>query len=143
MSVIIYSTAELSSIASSIYQEFSEYIDTYQERQVAKQEALHEHEKRDDLEIRLDNYRWFWERISIANQAEALQTYSKYGQSESITHNRINVLSDSMPMPKSEIYKQLRLIRYNSSTFLAQEIAEKLDGFIDMVGDRVIRELEK
>lgn len=140
MSVIVYSVAELSSVASSFYQEFREFIDSYQERQTAKQEALHEHEKRDDLSIRLDNYRWIWERVSIANQAESLQTYSKYGHSESITHNRINVLSNAMPMPKAELYKQLKLIRYNSSTYLAPEIASKLDGYISMIADRLIRE---
>jgi len=140
MSVIVFSTVELSKIASSFYQNFGDYIDSYQDRQVAKQEAAHEHEKRDDLSIRLDNYRWFWENISLSNQLESLKTYSKYGKSDEITHNKIEVLSDGMPMPKKELYKQLRSVRYNSSEFLSQEISQKLDGYIDMVGNQLIRE---
>jgi len=140
MSVIVFSTVEISKIASSFYQNFGDYIDSYQDRQVAKQESLHEFEKRADLTIRIDNYRYVWEKISLANQMESLKTYSKYGESEEITHNLIDVLVQGMPMTNAELYKQLRSIRYNCSEFLNQDTSQKLDGYIAMVGDRVIRE---
>jgi len=143
MSVSIFSTIELSNIASSLYQNFGEFIDSYQDRQVAKAKSLHEYEKRDELSIRLDNFRWVWEKISLANQMESVKTYSKYGESDSITHNQIDVLRQGMAMPNKELHTQLELVRYNSSEFLNQEISQKLDGWIAMVAERIIQELSK
>jgi len=143
MSVSVFGTSELSKIASSLYQNFGDFFDNYQDRQIAKAESLHEYEKRDELSIRLDNFRWIWEKISLANQMESVKTYSKYGESDSITHNQIDVLSSGMPMSNTELHTQLGLVRYNSSEFLNQEISEKLDGWIAMVADRIIQELEK
>lgn len=140
MSVSVFSVQELSNIASSLYQNFGDFFDSYQDRQVAKAESTHEFEKRDELSIRLDNYRWVWEKISLANQLESVKTYTKYGESDSITHNQIDVLRQGMPMANKELYTQLRLVRYNSSEFLSREIASKLDGYIEMVADRVIQE---
>jgi len=141
MSVSVFSTIELSDIASSLYQNFGDFFDTYQDRQVAKAEALHEYEKRPELEIRLDNFRWIWEKISLANQMESVKTYTKYGQSDEITHNQIDVLRQGMAMPNTELVKKLHLVRYNSSEFLSKGVSEKLDHWIEMVADRVIQEL--
>lgn len=140
MSVIIFSSSEISEIASSLLREFGDFIHSYQERQVAKQESLHEHETRDDLSILLDKYRWFWESISIANQAEGLQRYTKYGESKNISYNEISVTDTNAKLKALELYKKLINVRYNSSSFLTSEISQKLDGFIDMVTDRVISE---
>jgi|APSaa5957512535_1039671.scaffolds.fasta_scaffold09246_11 hypothetical protein len=140
MSVIIFSSSEISKVASSLLKEFGDFVHTYEEKQVAKQESRHEHEKRDDLAILLDNYRWFWERISIANQAEHLKEYAKYGESENITHDQISVHDTDANLKSPELYKKLISIRYNSSSFLAPKISEKLDCFIGMVADRVIKE---
>lgn len=143
MSVSVFSTTELSHIASSLYQNFGDFFDNYQDRQVAKAEALHEFEKRDELSIRLDNFRWFWEKISLANQLESLKTYTKYGESDTISHNQIDVLVQGMPMTNTELHTQLGLVRYNSSEFLSQEVSQKLDGYIEMVAQRIIQECSK
>jgi len=140
MSVSVFSTAELSKIASSLYQNFGDYIDSYKDRQVAKAESLHEYEKRDELSIRLDSFRWVWEKISLANQLESVKTYTKYGDSDTITHNQIDVLVQGMPMTNKELHTQLGLVRYNSSEFLSHEISQKLDGYIEMVSQRIIQE---
>ena len=143
MSTICFSALEISEIASSFYQEFGEFIDTYQDRQVAKQEALHEYEKRDDLSIRLDEYRFFWERVSLSNQLEYLKNYTKYGESSQVEYNQIDVLRQGMPMTKGELYHKLKSIRYNSSEFLEPRITQRLDRMIDLISDQLIRELEK
>lgn len=140
MSVSVFSEQELSKIASSLYQQFGDFFDSYQDRQVAKAESLHEYEKRDELSIRLDNFRWIWEKISLANQMESIKTYTKYGESDSVTHNQIDVLVQGMPMALKELHTQLGLVRYNSSVFLNQEISQKLDGYIEMVAQRIIQE---
>jgi len=134
-----FSPDELSQIATSIYREYSDYIDHYEDRQVAKQEAEHEHEKRSDLEIRLDNFRWFFENISLANQLETLATYTKYDQDETITHYHIDVLASCKTLSKKEIYNKLKSIRYNSSRFLNPKITDKLDYLISLVSDDLIR----
>ncbi len=141
MSVSVFSSTELSNIASSLYQNFGDFIDSYQDRQVAKAESLHEHEKRPELEIRLDNFRWIWEKISLANQMESVKTYTKYGESDSITHNQIDVLVQGMAMTNTELHTQLGLVRYNSSEFLNHTISEKLDYWIAMVAQRIIQEM--
>lgn len=139
MSVITFSTNELSQLASNIYREYSEFFDTYQDRQIAKSEALNQYEDRDELEIRLDNFRWFFERIALANKLESLQNYSKYGTGSTITHEQIDVLAKITPMTKTEIYKKLRSIRYNASTFLNPRDTERLDNLIDIVGSDLIK----
>ena len=143
MSVSVFSTIELSNIASSLYQNFGDFIDTYQDRQVAKAESLHEYEKRDELSIRLDSFRWVWEKISLANQMESVKTYTKYGETDEITHNQIDVLRQGMAMPNTELYTQLNLVQYNSSEFLNKDISEKLDNWIAMVAQRIIQEMDK
>lgn len=140
MSVSVFSVTELSHIASSLYQNFGDFFDNYQDRQVAKAESQHEHEKRHELEIRLDNFRWIWENISLSNQMESINTYTKYGESDSITHNKIDVLHQGTAIPNKELHTQLTLVRYNSSKFLNQDVSQKLDGWIEMVADRVISE---
>lgn len=143
MSVSVFSVTELSEIASSLYQNFGDFFDNYQDRQIAKAESQHEYEKRDELSIRLDSFRWIWESISLANQMESLNTYTKYGESDSITYNQVDVLRQGMAISNKELHTQLILVRYNSSKFLNQEISQKLDGWIHMVADRVIQELSK
>lgn len=137
-----FSSLELSEIASVFYLEFSNYIDSYQDRQVAKAESLHEYEKRDDLSIRLNNYRWFWEDVHLANKLESLKRYTKYGESQNITHDEISVSLTPLDvkMPLKELYTKLRLVRYNSSEFLTHEHHQKLENYISMVANRLIRE---
>lgn len=142
MSVSIFSTSELSQIAKKVYQELGEFTFSYQERQVAKQESLNEHETRDDLDILLEEYRWFWESISLANQLEALQTYSKYGESEPITHNKIEVIGDVSFITLRELHVKLGLLQYNSSKFLNHEISEKLADFKEQIGQRLLQSME-
>lgn len=139
MSNFDFSPDELSQIATSIYREYSEFIDHYEDRQVASQEARHEFEKRSELDIRLDNFRWFFENISLANQLETLATYTKYDQTDTITHYQIDVLASCVTLSKKEIYHKLRSIRYNSSRFLNPKVTDKLDYFIALVADDLIR----
>ena len=139
MSNFNFSPDELSQIATSIYREYSDFIDHYEDRQVAKQEANSQYENRSDLEIRLDNFRFFFENISLGNQLETLATYTKYDQTDTITHYHIDVLASCVPLSKKEIYKKLNSIRYNSGRFLNPKITDKLDYLIAMIADDLIR----
>ena len=146
MSVIVFSNQELSQVASSIYRKYGDFFDTYQERAVAKQEAQREIElkienPRNDLDIRLDNFRWIWEKIALANKLEGLKRYTKYGESKSISYDEIDVLSGP-EMNNFELYHKLESIRYNSSEFLDARTEEKLIGWINMVSSDLVRKIE-
>jgi len=142
LSTIKYTEGTISSLASSFYRDFHDYIDSYEDQQVAKQEALHKHESRDDLEIRLDNYRWFWERLIIANQCEYLQTYGKYEIGQNVIMYKINVLKQGDHFPKKKQLDLLQSLRYNSDTFLQKIDSEKLDGYIEIVSNDILRSVE-
>jgi len=139
LSTIRYSEKQISQLASSIYRDYSDRIDTYEDQQVAKQEAINKHESRDDLQIRLDNYRWFWEHVLIANQAEYLITYGKYDQAQNIIMYQVDVLKQCEQLPKIKQVELLQSLRYNSSYFLNKEDSEKLDRFIEIISTDILR----
>lgn len=146
MSVIVFSSHELSQIASSIYKKYGDFFDTYQERATAKQEALREIElgnqnPRSELDVRLDNFRWIWEKIALANKLEGLKRYTKYGENKNISYDQIDVLSGP-ELSSYELYQKLESIRYNSSEFLDSKTEEKLIGWSNMVSSDLIRKME-
>ena len=114
LSVSIYSGQELSQIAQNLYKEFADFIDTYEDRAVADYEARHEaklfsdepNKRRDQLDIRLDNYRWFFERLSLANQLESVYNYTKYADTAQIERTEIKVIGSPEPMTKTELYNK-------------------------------------
>ena len=144
MSVSVKSKAEISNIASNLYREFSEFIFSYQERQVAKQEAVHElaivkKGYRDELEILIDNYRWFFERIALANKLQSVKRYTKYGESHEVRHEQIDVLAQTERLSLRELKIGLELLHYNSDIFLNQEDEQRLLRYIKYVADRIIQ----
>ena len=143
MSVIILDSSEISDIASSLSKEFGDDIHTYEETQVATQEAQHHHTRHGVNGILSENYRWFWENVSIANQVQGIQRYTKYGQSNEITRNRINVHDTTADLKLDKLHGKLVLVRYNSDGFLTPKFSRKLDWYISMVSERIIRDATK
>ena|SRR3990167_2988412 len=147
MSVQVFGTARLSSIASNLYRDFSEYIFTFNERQLAEQQSNHErkifHDEpgkaRDDLSILLDHYRWFFERIHLANQLQSLKRYTSYDKQDNITHEQINVLASTDKLNHRDLLTSLQLIHYNCDEFLNNEDEQKLLRFTRIVSDRIIQ----
>lgn len=144
MSVIVFSTPELNQIASSIYRKYGDFFDSYQDRAMAKQTALREIEleignPRSELDVRLDSFRWVWEKIALANKLEGLKRYTKYGQNQTISHDEINVLAAGPELSQYELYQKLNSVKYNSSEFLDAATIEKLDMWISMISADLIR----
>jgi len=150
MSNITYNKQDISEIASALYKELGEEnFDSYEEKQIAKQEEafernLFEKEPKkasDELTIRLNKFRWFFENVSLANQLESLKTYTKYNNQSQIDYNEIEVLGNSN-LTLTKLLNKLQLLKYNSSQFLNEKDSKRLDDYIFQIQFRVIDNFE-
>lgn len=151
MSNITYSAREISEIASALYKEFgTDFFDTYQDKMIAIAEAESERrtfkdepkKARDELSIRLDNFRWAFETIALANKLESFSTYNKYGSSGEITYDEIEIhLQTEISM--IDLLDKVKLLNYNSSKFLNKEVLSLLERFESNLSSRIIQLGEK
>jgi len=151
MSNITLTAHEISEIASALYKEFgSDFFDTYQDKMVALSEAEYEKrtfkdepkKARDELSIRLDNFRWAFETIALSNKLESMVTYTKYGSSSEIRYDEIDV-SLQTDLSLNELLDKVQKLNYNSSKFLNQDIQKMLDRFEHDLSSRILQKGEK